>query len=48
MSEATKTLPRHRRRDHRLLKATKTLVFEIALAITLCVWIVTLIAWALG
>jgi hypothetical protein len=41
MAEATKTLSPERRRDHRL-------VFELALAISLCIWIVTLIAWALS
>jgi hypothetical protein len=29
-------------------RAVRTLVFELALAISLCIWIATLTAWALG
>jgi hypothetical protein len=36
MTEATNTIPSRRS------------IFEIALAITLCIWIVTLMAWALS
>jgi hypothetical protein len=44
MSEATNSVSRRRRRDYRL----HPLVFELALAMTLCVWVVTLMAWALS
>jgi hypothetical protein len=56
---ATKTLPSPPTDDDQIeqemmlaprkaIRAVRTLVFEIALAITLCVWTVTLMAWALG
>jgi hypothetical protein len=41
MTEAANSVSRRR-------SIMKPLVFELALAMTLCVWIVTLMAWALG
>jgi len=41
MTEATTSLSRPK-------SIMKPLVFELALAATLCVWIVTLMAWALA
>jgi hypothetical protein len=41
MTEATNSLSRHK-------SIMKPLVFEIAFAVSLCIWIVTLMAWALA
>jgi hypothetical protein len=41
MTEATNSVSRPR-------SIMKTLVFEIAFAVSLCIWIVTLMAWALA
>jgi hypothetical protein len=41
MTEATNIVSRPRR-------IMKPLVFELALAASLCIWIVTLMAWALS